>query len=118
MDALNSVTSRSKLTPMESMQVLERAILLADQRSRIRRDVTARAQLYLGLMFATPAALYFIYHFFHPNGVMHNNKSAAGNYMWWPQNFMYIMKPQTQIWRPEFYQKEMHSSLHLYSKKI
>ena len=31
---------------------------------------------------------------------------------------MYTFKPQTQIWRPEFYNKEMHTSLHIYTKKI
>ena len=49
---------------------------------------------------------------------MHNHKSAAGNYMYWAQNFMYTLKPQTKIWRPEFYNKEMQTSLQLYSNKI
>ena len=43
MDALNQVDSRTQYTAIENMQRLERAILLADQRSKIRRDVTSRA---------------------------------------------------------------------------
>ena len=92
MDALNSVDSR-KLSPIDSMQRLEKAILFADQRSRIRRDVTSRAQLLLGVGVFAPIALYFLYNLFHPNGVMHNHKSASGNYMYWAQNFLYTMKP-------------------------
>ena len=92
MDALNSVDSR-KLSPISSMQRLEQAILFADQRSRIRRDVTTRAQLLLGVTALAPFALYFLYHMFHANGVMHNHKSAAGNYMYWAQNFLSTFKP-------------------------
>ncbi len=117
MDALNAVDSR-KLSPIENMQRLERAILLSDQRSRIRRDVTSRAQLTLAFGIMLPFGVYFIYNLFHPNGVMHNHKSSAGNYMWWPQNFLYTFKPQTQVWRPEFYARESQTSLHLYSQKI
>ena len=94
MDALNAVDSR-KLSPIESMQRLEKAILLSDQRSRIRRDVTTRAQLTLAIGVMLPVGLYFLYNMFHPNGVMHNHKSSSGNYMWWPQNFLYTFKPQT-----------------------
>ena len=95
MDALNSVESRKQFTPVENMQRLERAILYADQRSRIRRDVGTRAQLTLGFLVMTPVAFYFLYHIFHPHGVMQNHKTSAGNYMWWPQNFMYTFKSQT-----------------------
>ena len=80
--------------------------------------MTSRAQLTLGFLVITPVALYFMYHLLHPNGVMHNHKTAAGNYMYWPQNFMYTFKPQTQIWRPEFYNRETQTSLHMYSRKI
>ena len=117
MEALNSVESR-KVSAVESMQRLEQAILHADQRSRIRRDVTARAQLSVGVAVLLPVSLYFLYHMLHPNGVMNNHKSPAGNYMFWPQNFMFQMKPLTQIWRPEFYHVETQSSLKLYSRKI
>ena len=94
MDALNNVESR-RLSPIESMQRLENAILLADQRSRIRRDVTARASLVLGTVVFAPFALYFLYNLFHPNGVMHNHKSSSGNYMYWVQSFLFTFKPQT-----------------------
>ena len=117
MDALNAVDSR-KGSAISNMQRLEQAILHSDQRSRIRRDVTTRAQLVLSLSVIAPFTLYFLYNLFHANGVMHNHKSASGNYMYWAQNFMYTLKPQTQIWRPEFYNKEMQTSLQIYSKKI
>ncbi len=94
MDALNSVESR-KFTPIENMQRLEKAIIFADQRSRIRRDITSRAQLSLAVFVMAPLSLYFIYHLLGPNGVMHNHKSSAGNYMYWAQNFLYTLKPQT-----------------------
>ena len=118
MDALNQVDSRTQYTAVANMNRLERAILLADQRSRIRRDVTTRGQLTLAFLFMTPVTLYFIYHLFAPNGVMHNHKASAGNYMYWAQNFLYTFKPQTQIWRPEFYNRETQTSLHMYSRKI
>lgn len=80
---MNSVESR-KVPAVESMQRLEQAILHADQRSRIRRDVTARAQLTVGIAVLLPVGMYFLYHLLHPNGVMNNHKSPAGNYMFWP----------------------------------
>ena len=83
MDALNQVDSRTQHTAIENMQRLERAILHADQRSRIRRDVTSRAQLSLAFLVMTPFAVYFIYNVFAPNGVMQNHKASSGNYMYW-----------------------------------
>ena len=117
MDVLNSTDSR-KLSPIQSMQRLEQAVLFADQRSRIRRDVTTRAQLTLSFAVLIPVGLYWMYHTFHPNGVLQNHKSSAGNYLLWAQTFLYTFKPQTQIWRPEFYNKEMQTSLLMYSRKI
>ena len=117
MDALNSVSNR-QLSPIESMQRLEQAILHADQRSRIRRDMTSRAQLTLALAVMSPIAIYFIYNLLAPNGVMQNHKASSGNYMYWAQNFLYTFKPQSQIWRPVFYHRETQTSLHMYSKKI
>ena len=83
MDALNQVDSRTQYTAVENMQKLERAILLADQRSKIRRDITSRAQLSLACLVMGPIALYFVYNFFAPNGVMQNHKASSGNYMYW-----------------------------------
>ena len=117
MDALNSVDSR-KLSAIDNMQRLEKAILLADQRSRIRRDATSRVQIFLTLAIMTPFGVYFVYNMLAPNGVMQNHKASSGNYMYWAQNFLYTFKPQTQIWRPEFYNRETQTSLHMYSKKI
>ena len=83
MDALNQVDSRTQYSAVENMQRLERAILHADQRSKIRRDITSRAQLTLACLVMGPLALYFVYNFFAPNGVMQNHKASAGNYMYW-----------------------------------
>ncbi len=94
MDALNSVESR-KFSPIDNMQRLEKAVVLADQRSRIRRDITSRAQLTLAVLVMAPVSLYFIYNLLGPNGVMQNHKASAGNYMYWVQNFMYTLRPQT-----------------------
>ena len=117
MEALNALDSR-KLTPAESMMRLEKAILLADQRSRIRRDITGRAAVYMGVLCITPVAMYMIYHLFHPSGVMQNHKSSSGAYLNFTQTFLYRWQPFRQQWRPEFYWKESQQSLHVYAKKI
>ena len=71
MDAINSVESR-KLTSIQSMQILEKAVLyfthsphplyrLADQRSRIRRDISFRSSWMLALLVTVPGSLYMLY---------------------------------------------------------
>lgn len=69
MDALNSLESR-KMTPADNMARLEKAMAIADQRIRIRRDVAARASLTLGFLVALPLSVYMMYHMFAPHGVM------------------------------------------------
>ena len=69
MDQLNSMESR-KVSPVENMQRLEKAMAIADQRIRIRRNVTSQASLLLGFMVALPISFYMIHHTFGANGVM------------------------------------------------
>jgi hypothetical protein len=52
------------------MERLEKAIAIADQRIRMRRDVSARASVTLGAFVAFPLASYFIYNSFAAHGVM------------------------------------------------
>ena len=69
MDALNSVESR-KMSPSQSMSNLEKAIAIADQRVRMRRDIAAKSSLFLGFLVAFPLSVYMLYNFFAPHGVM------------------------------------------------
>lgn len=117
MEELNHMESR-KLTPQQSMARLEKAVNVADQRIRMRREVASRASLGLGLLFAFPMSCYMCYHLFAPYGVMQNYKSSSGAYLYWAQNFMYRQRSTTAVYRPEFYLKETGSSLHLYTKRI
>ena len=117
MDSLNSIESR-KLAPGDNMQKLEKAIAIADQRIRMRRDVAARVSLFWGTIVALPMCSYMIYHFFAPHGVMQNHKQSSGTYLYWASNFLYRTKSTTQTWRPEQYFKETTGSLHMYTKKI
>ena len=80
MEALNSTANR-KVTPQQSMRNLEKAILAADQRVRMRRAGVANAQLILTIGCAVPFASYMLYHLFAPSGVMHNNKASSGAYL-------------------------------------
>ena len=84
----------------------------------MRRDVTARSALFLGMTFAVPMSMYMVYHCLAAHGVMQNYKASSGAYMYWPQNFMYRPKWMQEVYRPEFFHKEMASSLHMYTKRI
>ena len=117
MDALNSTESR-KVSGAQNMKTLEKAIAMADQRIRMRRDANARAQLYMTFAFTIPLSAYMIYHLFAPTGFMQSYKAASGAYMYYPQTFMYPQKRQTAIWRPEIEFKEQGASLSVYSKRI
>ena len=117
MEELNSTTSR-RLTPIESMQRLEKACYASDARLKIRLDGHARAQLMLGVMMAVPIATYLLYNTYAPNGVYQNFKATNGAYMQQMQNFIGPFKSYQQIYRPEIAQKEKFLSLHAYSKKI
>ena len=88
MEEINSMESR-KLTPAQNMKRLEKAVIVADQRIRMRRDVTVKVSLCLATLFAFPLGSYMIYHIFAPYGVMQNHKSTSGAYMFWAQNFLY-----------------------------
>ena len=117
MDQLNNMESR-RLAPTENMLRLEKAINIADQRIRMRREVTSRASLSLGFLVAAPLSGYLIYNLFAPNGVMQNYKASSGAYLYWAQNFLYRMKSHTAIYRPEFNFKETGGSLHEYTRRI
>ena len=69
MDALNSLEGR-KLSSAENMQRLERAVAIADQRIRIRKDVFSKVSLTLATIVGAPLAVYMIYNSFAPSGVM------------------------------------------------
>ena len=88
MDALNSTESR-KLTPAQSMKNLEKAVMVADQRLRMKRDTNARAQVFMTIGLAIPLGAYLIYHWFAPSGVMQNYKASTGAYGYYAQSFMY-----------------------------
>ena len=88
MDALNSTESR-KMTPAQNMKNLEKAIMVADQRLRMKRDANARAQVFMTIVFAIPLGAYLTYHWFAPSGVMQNYKSSTGAYGYYAQSFMY-----------------------------
>ena len=88
MDALNSTESR-KLSPAQSMKNLEKAISIADQRIRMRRDSNARAQVLMTIGCAIPLGAYLVYQWFAPSGVMQNYKSSSGAYAYYAQTFMY-----------------------------
>ena len=117
MEEINMMESR-KLSPQENMRRLEKAVVIADQRIRMRRNLSGNVSLSLGFMVGLPLCSYMIYHIFAPYGVFHNNKATSGAYMHWAQNFLYRGKTAQEIYRPEFYFKETSSSLHRYTKKI
>ena len=106
------------MTPAENMQRLEKAINIADQRIRIRREVNVRVSLTLGAIVAVPLAYYLIYHSMGAHGYVQGWKSSSGAYMNFTQSFLYRPKTQTAIYRPEILMKEQSSSLQLYTRKI
>ena len=69
MDELNSTTSR-KLSPIESMQRLEKACYASDVRLKIRADQASRARFLLGGLAAFPIGVYLLYHTYSPHGVL------------------------------------------------
>ena len=117
MEFLNSASSRSR-TPTENMRALEKAVCEADQRINMRRIATSRAQIALALGFGGPLVGYLIYHFFAPNGVMQNYKTASGAYMNFAQTWMYRPRSITSVYRPEVETAFQSSPLVAYTKKI
>ena len=81
----------------------------------MRREVAARASIFLGAIVAFPLSFYLIYHLFAPGGVMQNYKAASGGYMNWTQQFLQKYRPQTMVYRPELMLKEQSTSLHVYT---
>ena len=117
MDTLNSTSSRAA-TPAENMRTLEKAINMADQRLRIRRQGNVNAQLILSMSFAIPFCSYMIYNLFAPAGVMQNYKASSGAYMSFTMKW--LLKPQTMTmtYRPEMEMANQQGALHNYTKKI
>ena len=105
MEALNSTESR-RLTPAQSMRLLEKQVAMADQRVAIRKSGVMKGRHLLGFLVGIPLSAYMIKNGMASNGVMHNHKSGSGTYMHGVQNFMYPMKTITQTWRPELDLKE------------
>ena len=117
MDALNGLEGK-KMSPAENMQRLERAVAMADQRIRIRKDVMGKVSVSLGFLVAAPLSVYMLYNCFAPGGVMQNVKASSGVYAYFPQNFMHKMRTTRAIYRPEIDYKENYSSLFNYTKRI
>ena len=117
MEALNSTANR-KVTPQQNMRNLEKAILMADQRVRMRRVGVANAQIFLVVGFTTPFATYLLYNFFAPGGVMQNYKASSGAYLNYMQNWLAKPKTATQIYRPEIDMVYQQSALVNYTRKI
>ena len=117
MEHINSTASR-QLNPRENMRALEKAALEQDIRVALRKNVTVRARLLLGISFALPFSVYFMYHLAAPAGVMQNHHAASGAYMNFMQTFMYRQKSMTEIYRPEIHLKEQASSLNDYTRRI
>ena len=117
MDALNSTQSR-KVSPAQNMRNLEKAIAIADQRIRMRRNAVVRGQTSLSVLIVFPLGCYMTYHLFAPQGVMQNYKASSGNYGGFLQSFMLPQKSTTAMFRPEIEFKEQGASLALYTKRI
>ena len=69
MEELNATTSR-RLTPIESMQKLEKACYASDARLKIRADALGRSRILLSGLMAVPVGVYLIYNTYAPNGVL------------------------------------------------
>ena len=117
MDSLNSSSSR-KTAPAQHMRNLEKAILQADQRIRMRRVASTNAQLIWVGMFSVPFCSYLIYNFFAAGGVMQNWKSSSGAYMYYAQNWMLKPRSATAVYRPEIEMAQQSAPLVAYTRKI
>ena len=117
MEYINSTASR-QLSARDNMRALEKAVLEQDIRVALRKSVTTRARLLLGLAFAFPFSCYFVYHLVAPAGVMQNHRASSGAYLSFMQTFMYRQRSATEVYRPEIALKEQASSLNDYTRRI
>ena len=117
MDELNSTTSR-KLSPIESMQRLEKACYASDARLKIRMDLLSKSRMGLVMLFGLPFGVYLTYNSYAPGGVWMNFRATNGVYMYYMQNFIGPQRSYQEQYRPELYRREQSSSLFQYSKKI
>ena len=102
MDSLNS-TANKGLSPAESMRALEKAIIVADQRMKMRRMGSENARNVLFTLFMIPFGSYMIYHIFGSHGVMHNHQTSAGGYMHYLSTWMLPYRGVMYMYRPEIY---------------
>ena len=117
MDSLNSTANKS-LKPAESMRALEKAIVMADQRVKMRRVGVENARFTMLCSFVIPFASYMIYHIFGSHGVVHNHQTSAGAYLNYMQTWMLKYRGVMHVYRPEIYYAYEHASLQIYTKKI
>ena len=102
----------------QNMRNLEKAMAIADQRIRMRRNATVTGGASMAILFGMPLCIYMTYHTFAPAGVMQNYKASSGAYGHFLQTFMYPQKSITNQFRPEIDLKEQGASLSLYTKRI
>ena len=100
------------------MRNLEKAILVGDQRIRMRRTAVANSQIALVVLFAVPFGSYMVYNFFAAGGVMQNYKASSGAYMNYAMTFMLKPKSITATFRPELDVTNQHAALSVYTQKI
>ena len=117
MESLNSTSSRAA-APAENMRTLEKAIVMADQRLRMRRQGNVNAALILATAFSIPFCSYMIFNFFAPTGVMQNYKASSGAYMSYTMKWMLKPQSMTMTYRPEIEMANQQGALHVYTKKI
>ena len=117
MESLNSSSSR-RVSPQQHMRNLEKAVLAADQRVKMRKMGAVNAQLILGVAFALPFSSYMIWNLFSSSGVMQNYKASSGAYMHFASNFLIKPRSHTYIYRPEIEMAQQQGPLVAYTKKI
>ena len=117
MEQLNSASSRAT-NARQNMVQLEKAILVADQRLVIRRDIAVNSRVFLQTLFLFPLTAYMVFQWFSPLGVMHNYKSSSGASFAFFQNALQRQKSTTEIYRPEMLIKEEGAGLSMYSKRM
>ena len=117
MDELNSLEAR-KLSPGDRIEKLTQAIVRSDQRIRIRKEVSMRGGFMWCALFGAPISWYVVYHYFAPEGVMQNYKSATGMHLYWMNSFMLRPRSLTERFMPEIHYKEQGKYAHVQAVRI
>ena len=110
MEELNSLSAK-KLSPIDRMKKLQKAILLADNKVMIKsKRISLSSKLIQGVIFI-PSFLYVVYHLVHPKGWAVSFQTENHMTMYAIQlvlkNDMSLMK----FMRPEIYYKLHDNSL-------